>query len=326
MIPVTILLSLKAAILVSITFFFVVSLVAVSSGLTIIPENWEYNIEILGQYLGYPLEAGPHIFFRLFGVVRIRSKVFKGQQLMKLFLNDQITTGFGGGSVEFKDCSSSLRVSLYLQIMKSDLSTYAVQNLFKAVEEKTDSLVRGFLGDYTLEEAIEMNGDFTILTIVLGSAFLKSNPTDDEIKARWENSDYYKTLFSWGIMPVSLALADFELTPALEEKRVLILQAEKELEIAEIKRKQALIDKATAIIKGEANREIQILEGEGQAKKILEISSKTGIPVGEVTYFLLKNKQWEAVENASNTQKTVIIESGNEAIKQGALIGAGMNP
>lgn len=316
---------------------------AAYDGWMIVPENWEYSIEMLGVYIGYPLESGWYILFPWFKLVKIKTAVFLGDQLMELYLDENVKDGYGGGNVEFEDCSSSLKAFLYFRIFDSGRSSYKTNDLFRAVAEKTDSLLRSFLGLYKLEEVIKMKSNFYLEAIVMLTDFCPDVALDEtakkclkeNIEANWKNSDFYVSLQKWGVEPLSLVISDIKLTEKLDKAREVILTAEKELQIAGIKQEQAKIENVTKVLNAEADKTVsingseakkqhEILLGEGVAEQVRKIVA-AGIPKGQISKWLIKNKQWEAIGKGGNSV-TIIEDNGNSReASRGANFGSGFN-
>jgi regulator of protease activity HflC (stomatin/prohibitin superfamily) len=314
---------------------------------TIVPQQWDYIVEIFGQYVGEPLKPKLYLLFPWFGFVKIRNSAFKGQQLMELYLDEGVKVGFGGGDVEFKDCSTSVAAFFYFQIVDSEKSTYATNDLFRAIEEKADGILRSFLGVYKLEEVIEMKNNFYLEAIAMFIDFRPANLPEgqigskpaEEIKREWVNSEFYTTLMSWGIKPVSMVISDIELTERLSSIRETVLTAEKDRETAEIKKKTMIIEaeaskaarillaegeKEARVLSAQGEKEALILNGEGSALRIKKIID-SGINRNQVSNFLVKHRQWEAIEKSGSTDKVIILEGGNNSAAQGAKLGAGIN-
>ena len=336
-------LSIPWASVVSYVLFFGVLAKAVIDGWTVVPENWDLIVEIFGAYIGKPLKPRLYVLFPWFGFVKRRSRVFKGVQLMELYLDENVKTGYGGGDVEFEDCSSKIRSFLYFQIIDSERSTYATNDLFRALEEKTDSLLRSFLGLYKLEEVIKMKSNFYLEAIATLTDFCPDASLTDsdlvllkkDIQKKWRRSEFYRSLTSWGVKPVNLVISDIELTEILDEARRTILTAEKEMESAKIKQEQAKIEKGTAIIRAEAEKAAAILKaegekqrevllGEGSYEQIKKIAA-AGIPKGQISKLLIKTKQWEAIEKGGNTVTIIEDGSSNGSASNGAKFGAGFS-
>jgi len=327
---------------------------AVYRGWNIVPENWNYIIEVFGAYIGRPLEPGWYILFPWGEFVVIRKAVFRGVQLMSLYLDEQKKDQRGGGNVEFEDCSSSLSTFFYFQIIDPELSTYKTNDLFRAIEEKVDNSLRAFLGLYKLEEVIKMKSNFCLEAIAALTDFCPEPPLskDDLIKLRqeaqttWEDSSLYISLMSWGVKPVDLVISDIKLTEELENFRKVILVAEKELETAVIGQKTATAKKVSTITDAEAKKAADILNaegaqkvailgyegekqgkilvGEGIAAQINEII-KAGVAKTKIAAFLVQNKKWEAISKGNNAV-TLIEDSNNSGISSlGANFGAGFN-
>ena len=291
---------------------------AVIDGWTIVPQQYEYVIEIFGRYIGKPLGAGPYLFFPLFGFVVIRFEVFLGDQLMELYLDDDVDEGFGGDDVKFKDCSSSLVAHLYFRIADSQSSSYNINELFPALEQKADNLLRSFLGIYTLEDTIKLKGVFNLEAMAVMADFCPHETVSKEalpllqvdIDKKWPESDFYRSRTRWGVKPISLVITDVKLTPELEKMWQAILAAE--------------TSKKTTIIRAEGEKQSEILDGEGRAAKIRAIIN-AGVSGDKTADYLVQDKKWEAIQKSQSSDKVIIIEGNDNSIAgQGAKLGVGL--
>lgn len=290
---------------------------SVISGWTIVPQQHEYVVEIFGRYIGRPLSAGPYVFFPWFGFVVIRLDAYIGDQQMKLYLDDNINEGYGGDDVKFKDCSSSLVAHLYFRIVDSKSAAYAIDDLYEALEQKADNLLRSFLGIYTLNEVIKLKGVFSLESIAVMADFCPNETVSKEalplvqadIDKKWPESDFCLSLTRWGVKPISLVITDVKLTLEIEQMWQAILAAET--------RKKA------TIIRAEGEKQSEILDGEGKAAKIKAIIN-AGVSGEKATDYLVQDKKWEAIQNSQSSDKVIIIEGNDSVAGQGAKLGAGL--
>ena len=323
---------------ISVFIFIGISAKALVNGWVVVNERWEFIIEIFGAYIGEPLKPGIYMLFPWFGFIVIRREVFLGDQMMELYLDENVEKGFGGGDVEFEDCSSSITAYLYFRITDSRAVTYTVYKWSKSLEEKTDSLLRSFMGLYKLEEVIKMKNNFCLPAIAMLTDFcpdpaltpaeLESIKTKNQ--ADWTSSGFFKSLEAWGILPIDLVISDINLTEELKQKRQMILAAEKDRDVAKIMLEKAETEKKITVKQAEAKRESAILlaegkkkslalEGEGEAQMLKEIA--TAMPHGKVPGFVINSRKWEAIKENPNA---TIIDGSNLAL-QGSQFGAGMN-
>jgi regulator of protease activity HflC (stomatin/prohibitin superfamily) len=331
------------AVLVGLVVFVSIAGKAVLDGWCVVPQKWEYIVEIFGPYIGEPLGPRLYVLFTWFGFVRIRARIFMGVQKMELYLDEKIEDGYGGGNVEFEDCSSGVKSFFYFQITDSGKAAYATNGLLSALEEKADSILRAFLGIYKLEEVIKIKNNFYMQAIATLTDFCPDTPLDEQgleilkkkVSEDWKTSEFYASLNSWGVEPIDLIISDIELTPSIDAARQTILEAEKQLEAAKIVQEKAKIDKETksivaegdkvvAIKKAEGEKQREILVGEGKAEQIRKIAA-AGIPYGQVANLLIKTKQWEAIEKGGNTVTVIEDATKGGQASQGARFGAGFS-
>ncbi len=317
---------------ISVAFFAGILIKAIYDGWVIIRQQWELIVEIGGKYIGRPLSSGIHLFFPWFGLVNLRCATYKGTQMMELCLDDKIDSDYGGGNIQFKDCSSGIKAYFYFKIADSNLSTYATEDLFEAMSKKVDGLLRSFFGLYSLEEAIRMRNLFSLETVAALTNFCSDNVSTEEewknlktvAQDEWQASEFFVTLTSWGIEPVNLVISNIELTPELEKTRQVILTAEKAKDVAKIRQGQAEIDKGTTVIEATADKEAAILRGEGRAAQIKQVTD-AGIPLAQLVEFEVNTKKWDAIKESKSTDKVILLESSDSTVSQSAKLGAGLN-
>jgi regulator of protease activity HflC (stomatin/prohibitin superfamily) len=160
--------------------------------------------------------------------------------------------------------------------------------------------------------------------------------TEDEVK----QSEFYKTLDSWGATPKSFSVSDIEIPDSIKIERERVFKAEKDLAIADIEistaQKKAEKDLAVSvieiktadkkakkiIIEATANSEKTALEGKGESKKLRAIVDDSGLKKEDVSGYLLGLAKWEALGNNANV---TIIEDSSNGASSGARFGAGFN-
>jgi len=307
---------------------------AINQGWTQVPEKMQYIIEIYGNYIDYPVEEGLVVLFPWFGFMRVRSRVLVSEQIMKLYLNHKVTTGFGGGDIEFKDCSTSVAAFLYFRIDDSYKATYEVANVLKAIEEKAEAHLRAFLGLYTLDQAISLKEKFNLRAIVCGLDYSNPAATPDIDEDAYKNCEFYLDLSRWGVTPLSYAISDIDVPETVKVQRERKLIAEKDLQVAVIEKEKVAVEKDTAVIKAQAKKEARILEGEGEEKyltsqgtglstKVKKIIS-SGIPESHAAHVLVSEMKWNAVSESTTADK-IILDSGSSQAGAGVEFGAGFS-
>lgn len=306
----------------------------------------QYIVETLGKYKGYPLEAGMHLILP-FGIDRIVNSVYMGERMMALFLNQKITEGYGKGDVEFADTSASLTANFNFEVNDAAAAAYNIKDIPKAIEEKADSALRRFLGLYTLDEAIKLKGKFSIRYIVC-MIDLIDRETEDEPKRiketvisdeEFEGSEFYKTLKSWGVIPISFTISDIDIPDHIKAQREKSLIARENLEAAKIEAQQRIdvakarkteveIEKEIKKIEAEAQQTTDLLIGEGIAKaraslfvESLQALKKHDINAESAAEILTAFRKWEALEKTSNS----IIFDGSERVADALKLGTGFN-
>jgi len=273
--------------------------------------NWNYISEVFGKYYGEPMESGLY-FIMPFGIEKIRAKVFMGEEKVELYLDENKKDKFGGGDVEFSDCSSSITAFFFYKIIDAYKSHYNVSNVNKAIDEKADEILRKFLGGFKLDDAMKQKNTFSIEAIAcLASDDIQLRSATRE---QYMKTEFYETLMGWGVEPKSFSITDISLTPHLREVRESVLAAEKENQVAEINVRKEEIEKKIAIIKATAIREALILKGEGEAaasakalELIIETLKQKGIPESEISKTVVDLKKWDAVEKLGNTEGNVLV-------------------
>lgn len=321
--------------------FALVCLITIQQGLLQVPHMMEYIIEIFGKYTEEPLGPGLHYVFPWFGFCRVRSRVPMDERIMSLYSDER--KDIPKTDIEFRDCSSSVTAFFYFKVVDSAKATYQAANVMKSIKEKADATLRAFLGDYTIDQAIEMKNKFSLKTIsccIEPDQYKKGYIVSNK---EFYRSEFYKSLYRWGIEPLSFTIADIILPQSVIDQRARTLTAEQDIMVAKKKMKQTVVEKniqiivaegnkqsrilisegekAARILEGEGEKEFQVSLGAGQAEKIKLITAN-GFPAEGIMSLLIAEKKWEAVAK-SETDKTIILDSPGSSVVAGSEFGAG---
>lgn len=292
------------SLLIAIIAIFLSLLGIVVKSLAQVPQKEEWIIEVLGKY-AKKWKAGPHLLTPLLDLVQIRSKSFMGQQIMRLFMDDNVKEGFGFGSVEFQDCSAPVTADVIFTITDSKKVTYEVGELFKIIEERIDSGIRSYYGPKPIDDAIKENLQTDLKRIFPDSSDGKENLVLQEMG-------------KVGVTINNIVIPDIKLPPNIIKAREKVLDAKKEVEKTELEIIQTEKEREKTIIKADAKRQALEKEADGYTFQIEKMVEKTKLSPQEVSRYLIDRVKWENIGD-----KTVIIdESGgrgplSRGIKQG---------
>ncbi len=311
------------------------------------PQMNEDIVEVLGEYVGEPLVAGPHFRFPYFSLEVIVARVYLGEQRLPLYLDNK---DGHRGDVEFQDCSASLKADFFFQILDSEKATYNVGDILRVLEEKAEHTVRAFFGVYTLDEAIKMKSVFKLENVVALLDFSKDAPDligEDEVddngnvvKKKLTAKDmrdivvtdeelaktrFFRDLNNWGVKAKSFTITDIDVPLDIKEQRSRVLEAEKNREVAKINIETAKLDAESVEAKASGESKRLELEGQGAGKgessKIKLITDSTNLDPSQVTAYIAELSKWDAVKNNPNI--TLIEDSSGETNK-GFKIGVGI--
>lgn len=309
--------------LINISFVFLIFLIVIAIQIITIflswqqvPEREEWLIEWLGKYF-QTWQPGLHFLFPFFHLMTIRSRVFMGEQQMKLFMDERVKIGYGAGHIDFIDASAPVHAVVYLIIVDSYKATYNITNVFRAIGNTLDSAVRSYLGHLTIDQAIKfrahlglgeiMNGDLKVFD------FLDKGEVPPPVD--FTKTDFYqKILNDWGMEITGLAITDIQMSPEVIKMRQELLRARKEAEAA-IEIKKAVITQA------ESQKESLKLLGEGHRLQIEQVAGQD-LGLDKAAAYLLTQKGLEAVKP---TDKTLLITPGikPDVASLGAAFGLG---
>ncbi len=285
-----------------------------------IPQAHVWLIELFGKYIT-TWEAGLKFPFPYLNFITI-NEVYKGEQLMELYMNDKEKDEYGYGDVEFTDISAPVEATLYFKIVDPFKAVYNVENLFRAIEDKMDSATRSYLGQYSIDQANKIKAR-TSLPHIMDGEYLdpdsKELPRSLSAKEREEKLKeshlYNEMLNDWGVRITGLAISDIVLDEDQKELRRKILEASK-------KQEAATYEKQATITKAEGEQERLNLEGSGIANQIKELGDQ-GLAPNEASSYLAERLKWQ---NVGEKGATVIETSGKRStVGMGAGFGLGYN-
>lgn len=277
----------------SVGLFAAICTAIISGGYIQVPEKEEWTIQFQGKLLTI-WEPGWHIKFPFF--MEISGKIFMADNMLKLHMADnKDQNGKPGAKVDFIDSSAEIIVNIFYCIFNSYKAIYNIDNIEKAIEEKMESGIRAYYGNQTIDEAIAGRAEVELRKIII------QNATEAEV---------FK---GWGVKITSLAVTDITLSKEVEELRTNKLKADKEREIAEIKKEQTRIEVETAE-----------LQGQGAGNRLKGMAAATGKTIEEIISLHLQEKKFEAWSKSGmlvvNNDSS---ETANNAVK-GAVIATGM--
>lgn len=259
-----------------------------------VPHKHEWTIEFFGKWVT-TWEPGLHFLFPV--GMKISGKVYMGDNLTTLYMDDKERDGEIDALIEFKDTSASVIVRLYYQIISSHSAVYEIDNVARATREKMDSGIRAFFGKINLDKAIQIRTSVNLDTII------KEDATEAHL---------FKC---WGVEIKSIALTDIGLPEEVKKQRNRVLEAEKDFETAKIYVKTARQEAKAKIVKLTA-------DGKAAAQEIEEIIEKTELSKEAVAEYLLNKVYFESIKD----NKGVVIGSqGTSAPLMGAKLGAGLS-
>lgn len=288
-----------------------------------VPTKEIWITEIFGKF-HRQLQPGFNILIP--GIEKIRSEVYMGQQMMELYMDNKFHGGYGDGDVEFKDCSGvGVKAFFYFKINDAKKATYEITEIFDAIAEKADSVLRINFMMYTLDQAMSLQGRLNLENIAcyvdLSTEANKIAP--DELHDSYLKSEFKVAFDEIGIEPKCFVISDFNLPASIKDQRDQTLKAEKEKEVAQIALEVSRIEKKTSIVKAEALKQAKVLEGEGEASKISAVLKVADLPQDQVAKYLTEGLKWEAVSKSKATDKVILISEGDGTSANGAKFGAG---
>ncbi len=290
-------------ILVLIIFAPIVRRVVLKSYRTV-PEKEEWLMQWFGKYLT-TWEPGLRFRFPFFmnRGARVTLKTFS----IPLFRGDEKNTKDKAGAegrkdadVEFSDTSAGVDADLFIRIVDSFLSVYAVDHMVSSVRKNMETGIRAYYGGEDLDSAIEGKVDVSLRSIITENATDASNFKD------------------WGVRVVSLAIGDFILSPELDAQRQLMYSAENKLKRAAVE----IQTEEKEVIKKK-------LQGQGDGEKLKQFAESFGVPVKDALAYILQTKKYDAYEKAgiliAGNSMGTSMDSALSGAVAGAAAQAGLN-
>lgn len=256
-----------------------------------VPEKENWTVELLGYWFN-TWHSGPHFLIPFFS--KISGKVYMGDRMMTLYMDDKERDGYKTTSIEFIDTSAGVVVRFYYYIFSAHRAVYNVYGVKEAIREKMDSCLRACLGKKKLDEALKARDKITLDSIL-----------SEEVNTR--------ELFGhWGVRIRSLAITDIIISDKIIELRNKILTASK-------KRDAAKIDVKTAEHEANAEEIKQRVRGLAAGEEIKALMEQTGLSKEKALEYLLAQGYFKAIKD----NKGVILSGKTDFSALGAELAAG---
>lgn len=281
-----------------------------------IPEKNQWIVEEFGDYIDTPLEPGLHLIFPFFQefLIKIEAKVYMGMQIMELYLDEKIKSGFGGSSVDFADGSATVEARVLFTIKDAAKATYSSADIFKVIEEKMDNALRSYLGHYSIDQTSKLKVHFDKYKILNGIIIRESedgklteHKTAEVISSGGMEKEILDKL---GVEIDEILVTDIVLPEEIKTQRRKIIEAAKNLEASGYEADQIKL-------LAEANKEALNLNGAGLGQQIGHLLDKD-IPPEAAVELIKKLKLFEQIK-----ENALIIESGGAEAGKGAKFGSG---
>ncbi len=262
-----------------------------------VDQNWEWVIEFFGKWFT-TWDSGLHFLFPFF--MSIKAQVFKGDQMITLYMDEKERDGEVDAMIEFFDTSSAVIIRLIFYLFSSDRAVYNIDDVVRAIREKMDAGLRAYFGKKKLDEAIAERAEMDL------EAIIKQSATDPKI---------FKY---WGAEIRSIAVVDITLPETVKKQRDKIIEAEKD-------REAAVIEIKTAESKAEVERIKQEVRGMAtgqEIKKVMEQTGPNGLNAQQAAEYLLNKKYFEAI---TPNKGVIIAGKGTGAPMMGAQLAASLS-
>lgn len=239
-----------------VVYFLLITTISVVNAIKIVPQNENGIMEWIGQCKGpngtpeQPWTPGIYFVFPFFGFWVDKGNFPINTQMIVLQLDEEQEKNKNGlgGQIDFASGESlGIKATAYLKIINAFKATYAVSDVYGAVEEKLDGAIRAILQKETYSDTSKIK-DITI---------------DDNFKT---------TLANWGVEVESVVITDIILSEAVQNARKVKVEAAAEKEAAVDKRAAKITlaegERDATIKKAEGVKKSLELEGEGLAKQL----------------------------------------------------------
>ncbi len=284
-------------ILITLAVIAIIVIIALISGIKIVPQAKAYVIERFGAY-EKTWETGLHVLIPL--IERVSKQVSLKEQVADFDPQPVITKD---------NVTMQIDTVVFFQITDPKLFAYGVENPIRAIENLTATTLRNIIGDMELDHTLTSRD-----TINAKIRSILDEATDP-----------------WGIKINRVELKNIkppsEIQDAMEkqmkaerERREAILRAEGEkasnILVAQGKKEarvlEAEADKMSAILRAEAEKEARIKAAEAEAEAILKINQAQAESIRLINEAnpdesFLTLKKLESFEKVSNGQATKVI-------------------
>ncbi|MBL7058209.1 SPFH/Band 7/PHB domain protein [Patescibacteria group bacterium] len=296
----------------SFSIFVVISIYTLNKGIEMVPQNYHWPVEVVGQYYT-TWKPGLHIGFPYLGFMIIAPAVYMGEAFIELYMDDGQPDQQGKGSVDFRDVSAPVEAVLYYQIVDSMKFTYDIQNALVALVERIDGMMRSYLGHYTLDEANVLKAQFDIIAIMSGE---KLDATTNQVTRYSRIEDvpaWQQILNDWGIKVIRVSISDIVLSPAIQEIR-------HKRQIAQVQVEVAIEEKKVIITQAEAKKQALVLEGEGRKSQIKTLIGRDCLTGPQAAWLVGETIKWPNLGD-----KSLVLENGGSSVMSlGAQFAAGV--
>lgn len=258
-----------------------------------VPEKEDWTIELLGYWFN-TWHSGPHFLIPLFA--KVSGKVYMGDRMITLYMDDKDRDGEKDAAIEFEDASAGVIIRLYYRIFAVHRAVYNIDDVESAVREKMDAGLRAHFGKKKLDKALRERTNMKFKTILGESA---------------TEAGVFK---SWGVEIRSLAMTDVLLSPETMKIREKILNATKEQDVAKIGIK-------TAEHLATAEKITKTVEGQASGAEIKELMKETGLDEKQATEFLLTREYFQAIKD----NKGIVLSGRSSLSGAGAEFASGFS-
>ncbi len=331
--------------------FFFISIIILSRFWQEVPQDEIWLTSVYG--VGYrELQPGGTLLLP-FGLEKIDSQTYIGQQRMKIYLDKEVKPAgkilaenvegnevrlaeegaFIFGNVNFKDCSNlGADINFFFKIINVYKATYDVENLYFSMAEKVASLLNDNFLEYQFDDIKKSKKSLNKMNLACARIFTDPAyvaPT----QAEYQNSELYKMMADYGVEIIDIDIVDFRITAEVAEEIQRKQAAENDRKVKELEFKTVQVEnkikisratgsKKEKIILAEGDKEASELRGKGEAAKIKAVSDAANLSADQKARFLVEKEKWGAIAESKSTDKVILVE-GNSQVANGVGFGAG---
>ncbi|RMD59820.1 SPFH/Band 7/PHB domain protein [Candidatus Parcubacteria bacterium] len=276
------------------------------AGAVVVPQNTVLPALIFGRFWAN-LGPGLHFVFPLFGIMQVGELIPHPKQVaFAIRMKDGNQEGYGLGNPEFKGGGKASADALVTGVIEDPYRFYFMVegDTFAVIANRLEAALKQYLrANLTLEEAMA-HGNIAVDKVLNVST---SEGSPDRLPLA-------ETLKEYGFRVLSIDLVDIQLAPEESAARDKIYYAKREQEAAEVEKK-------TARIRAEAEKQAALRLGKGEGQRIKAIAQEAELSPQEAAE-LRKAQLWSgALEKGGHSVITSAPGLPNAAV--GAAVGAG---